>query len=223
MRPASSRVFVLWITVLFLIAAVFTLNSPASAQASARSKRKLLRQSLLSDPPTLTLGSWAAPNAPQPLTSTDTWTGNGGANTNWSDTSNWNNGAPGGQNILINLSSASTVEDDSPTIGTLTLSNAGDSVTIANNTALTVTGNISNAGTITLGSTTTYTYLDIGASNVTLSGSGTVVLGSGNVYNIIDGGGGDTVTNQSTIPGEGTIGNRHLLVDNSTGSTTSDH
>jgi fibronectin-binding autotransporter adhesin len=224
MRPASSRVFVLWITVVSLIAAVFTFNGAASAQASAGSRRKLLRQSLLrqsvlSNASTLTLGTWAAPSAPRPATATDTWTGNGGANTNWSDTSNWNNGAPGGQNILINLTSASTVEDDSPTIGSLTLSNAGDSVTIANGTSLTVGGNISNAGTITLGSTTTFTYLDIGASNVTLSGAGTVVLGSGNVYNIIDATTtGNTLTNQSTIVGMGTIGNGHLVVNNSTGT-----
>src|SRR6202040_2654761 len=40
--------------------------------------------------------------APPPVT-TDTWTGGGGSNTNWSDASNWNNGAiTTGENIVIN-------------------------------------------------------------------------------------------------------------------------
>ncbi len=99
MRTASSRVVSLWIAILCLLAALFSLDGLASAQ-------------------------------------TDTWTGGGGSlNTNWSDASNWNNGAiTSGENVLINLAIAATDGDNSPTIGTLTLSKAGDSVAVPNNT-----------------------------------------------------------------------------------------
>ncbi len=137
------------------------------------------------------------------MVTTETWTGGGGSSdTKWSDASNWNNGAiTNGENILINTTTAATQEDDSPTIGTLTLSNAGDSVTLLNNTVLTVDGNITNNGTITLGATGNSTELDIGAS-LTLSGTGTLVLGTGNT-NYILGTSGVTLTNASNITGVG--------------------
>jgi hypothetical protein len=136
---------------------------------------------------------------------TDTWIG--GSTGNWSTASNWNNGAiTSGENIVIGTTTAATTADQSFTIGTLTLSKSGDSVTVANGEALYVGGNISNAGTITLDSTANYTDLVLDA-NVTLSGSGTLVLGSATPYNTIQASSAFyTLTNQSTIEGQGQIG-----------------
>jgi hypothetical protein len=143
MRPASSRVAILWITVLYLLATFFSIDGPASAQ-------------------------------------TDTWTGKGG-NSNWSSAGNWNDGAiKYDENILINLSTVATDVDQSFTIGTLTLSNAGDSATILNGVTLTIDGNITNNGTITLNSSGGTTGLvlgtEAGGQTITLSGSGKLIL-----------------------------------------------
>jgi hypothetical protein len=198
MRPASSRV-VVWMSVLFILAALFAGESLAFGQNSSPSKRKLSRhlpgQQVLN-------GATTKPDGVRPLIATDTWNGGGGSgNTNWSDASNWNNGAiTTGENIVITLSGAATNEDDNASIGTLTLG-SGDSVTLNQDTTLTVGGNISNAGTITLNSQGYGTALSIGA-NLTLSGAGTVVLGSGGP-NEITGVSGVTLTNASTIVGGG--------------------
>ena len=170
MRPASSRVATLWITVLCLLATFFSFDRAASAQ-------------------------------------TDTWTGKG-ANSNWSSASNWNDGViKYDENILINLSTAATDVDQSLTIGTLTLSNAGDSATILNGVTLTIDGNITNNGTITLNSTGGTTGLvlgtEAGGQTITLSGSGKLIL-SNNANNFIAGD--NTLLNEETISGAGQIG-----------------
>src|ERR1700678_900296 len=111
--------------------------------------------------------------------SQDTWTGNGGT-ANWSNASNWNNGAiTTGENIVINLATAATVDDFNVSIGNLTLSNAGDSVTTTGAT-LTVNGTITNNGTINLAATAggSQGVLYVG-SNSFLTGTGTLVLGNG--------------------------------------------
>ena len=225
MRPSSSRVAAPWMTALCLVATLFSLNSLASAQAAAGQKRKLSQQSLLSQPPLASVASARKTKAAAPPpTTTDTWAGKG-SNIDWSNASNWNNGAiTSGEDILINLTSAATDVDTSsiPAIGTLTLSNAGDSATILNGVALTVGGNISNAGTITLGSVGNATELIVGTSaggqNITLSGGGAVTM-SNNAANYIFGGAGtDTLTNEETISGAGNIGNGQMtLVNTSTG------
>lgn len=221
MRPVSSPAFK-WISVLCVVLAFFAFATLASAQAAAGSKRKLSQQSLYQAPAvgSLALVHAAKPNAAVPLVTTDTWTGGGGADTGWSDAANWNNGAiTSGENIVINLTTAATVVDGTFTIGTLMLGGTGDSATIANGQDLIVDGNISNAGTITLGSTTTYTYLQVGAANITLSGTGTLVLGSATPYNIVQAtASGNTLTNQSTITGAGTIGNGTGLVLSNSGT-----
>ena len=211
MRPACSRV-VLWMSVLSLLAALFAVESFAFGQSSSASKHKLSRQAAPQAAVAATLAP--TPRAVRPLVTTETWTGGGGSSdTKWSDASNWNNGAiTSGENILINTTTAATQEDNSPTIGTLTLSNAGDSVTLVNNTVLTVDGNITNNGTITLDATGNTTELDIGAS-LTLSGTGTLVLGTGNT-NYILGSSGVTLTNASNITGVGNIGNGALVLAN---------
>jgi hypothetical protein len=215
MHPASSRVVTLWITALCLLAALFSLDGLASAQAAAGSKRKLSQQSLLSPHPVASMAAArrATPNAPPPVT-TDTW--QGGASGNWSLASNWNNGAiTSGENILINLTTAATNVDQNFSIGTLTLSNAGDSATINNNVVLTVGGNITNNGAITLNSVGNATELIVGASGIMLNGTGTLNM-SNNSQNFIFGStGADKLTNQQTIQGSGNIGSGQMALANS--------
>jgi hypothetical protein len=156
--------------------------------------------------------------APPPAT-TNTWTGGGGSsNTDWSDASNWNNGAiTSGENILINKTTAATTDDQAFTIGTLTLSNSGDSVTLNNNVVTTVDGNISNAGTITFNTAGNTTGLYFGNS-ITLSGSGAINLGSSNGSYTADylyGAAGSTLTTSSNITGAGNVGNGDLNFANS--------
>jgi len=202
-------------SVFSILAVLFAGENLAFGQSSAPSKRKLSRH--LPGPQVLN-GVAAKPDGVRPLVTTDTWTGGGGSNNNWSDASNWNNGAiTSGESILINLTTAATNEDDNASIGTLTLSNAGDSVTLLNNTTLTVGGNISNNGTITINSGGSATVLDIGAS-LMLSGNGSVVLGTGGP-NFITGAGGAVLTNASTISGGNTgnsdnVGDGALILDN---------
>ena len=77
MRPASSPVVTLWISVLCLLASLFSFSS-ATAQTATK-KHKLSQQ---------------APARVHPLVTTDTWTGGGGSgNTNWSDMPRWRAGA----------------------------------------------------------------------------------------------------------------------------------
>jgi len=218
MRPASSRVVTLWITVLCLLAALPS-NDLATAQA-AGSKHKLSQKSLLSGHPVA--GTVAARRAKQnglPPATTDTWTGGGGSNTDWSDASNWNNGAiTAGENVAISTTTAATTIGTSETfnIGTLTLSNAGDSVTLANNATLEASGNISNAGTITAnaGGNVTGLYLN---NSLTLSGSGTIDLTSNNsnYTGYIYGVSGSILTTSSNIVGAGIVGNGQLNFINS--------
>jgi fibronectin-binding autotransporter adhesin len=205
-RPASSCVATLWITVLCLLATFFSFDRPASAQ-------------------------------------TDTWTGKG-TNSNWSNASNWNDGAiTSRENILINSTTAATDVNENFTIGTLTLSNAGDSATIQNGVTLAMEGNISNAGTltlangaalnafgtsitsisnngtITLNSSGSTTELMLGSTagglTITLSGSGKLTM-SNNVNNIITcGTESDTLVNEETISGAGQIGAGQMTLVNS--------
>ena len=87
------------------------------------------------------------------------------------------------------------------TIGTLTLSNAGDSISTTGSN-LTVDGNIVNNGSINLvaNSFGAQGILTFGA-NSTLSGTGVVLLGNETTQNFITGTGGVTLTNASTIEG----------------------
>ena len=155
------------------------MNGLASAQAAA--KHKLSKRAPVAG--SLSMVRGATRHAPPPVT-TDTWVG--GSTGNWSTSANWNNGAiTTGEDIVIGTTTAATTVDAGFTIGTLTLSKTGDTATIANGVDLVVGGNINNTGTITLDSTSTYTYMNIGA-NLTLSGTGTVVMGGTAQYNIIE-------------------------------------
>jgi fibronectin-binding autotransporter adhesin len=215
MRPASPRAVALWITVLSLLAALFSLSGLALAQAAAGPKRKASQQSAQQGP---IAGSRAAARKARSKATTDTWTGGGGSgNTDWSDASNWNNGAiVSGENIAINATTAATVDDQAFTIGTLTLGNSGDSVTLNNNVLTTVEGNISNAGTITFDAAGNNTGLYINNS-LTLSGNGTINLTStnGQYTGLLYGAAGSVLTTSSNIVGAGTVGNGDLNFINS--------
>ena len=102
MRVSSCRLAPFWFTALCILPALLATAPLASAQQAAGQKRKLSPQSLLNRPTLVTMTARGTkPNAPPPA-STDTWTG-GGSNSNWSNASNWNNGAiTSGENILIN-------------------------------------------------------------------------------------------------------------------------
>lgn len=214
MRSASSRFVTLWITVVCLLASFCAFSGLAAAQSAVASKHKLQTQSAISQVPLAAqLAARGARPAPPPAT-TDTWTGDG-SSADWSNASNWNNGAiASGDNIAISLTTAATIDDANFTIGTLTLSNAGDSVGINNGVTLTVDGNITNNGAISLNSTGNFTELVLGG-NVTLSGTGTVTL-SNNSQNYIFGGTSlDQLTNQETIQGAGQIGHGQMALVNS--------
>jgi len=233
MRPASFRQ-VFGITALCLVTSFFSSDGLASAQAAAQTQRKLSQRSLLNRHPVVGVAAArrAKPNGPPPAT-TDTWTGDG-SNADWSNASNWNNGAiTSGENIAISLTTAATTSDQNFTIGTLTMSNTGDSVTVnggttltvggaisnagtialANNSTMTVAGNMSGAGAITLNSTGNFTELEL-EGNVTLSG-GTLTM-SNNTQNYIFGANSlDQLTNQETIQGAGQIGHGQMALVNS--------
>ncbi len=142
---------------------------------------------------------------------TDNWIGTTG---NWSDPTQWDSGVPvAGENIVIGTTSAASTDDFSIGIGTLTLGNSADALTIPDGVTLTVAGAISNAGTITLAGTSTNTWLEIG-SNVSLTGSGTLILNS-NPNAIWSSDPSNILTNSSTIKGGGSIGNQNLGFVNS--------
>lgn len=151
-------------------------------------------------------------NARTPATN-DTFT-NGAGTGLWSNASNWSGGVPtSSSNVLITGTgtAASVTEDTNSTINNLTLG-TGNTLNTNTNIQLTVDGgSISNAGAITVnGGAATNSELYLGAST-TLSGAGTLTLstttaGGGNTY-LTDSVSGITLTNQSTIQGDGIVGN----------------
>ncbi len=184
MRSAFSRAVTLPISVVCLFAAFFSLDGLASAQAAAGSKHKLSQQALQAQSVVASKAAVRTAAAPPPLT-TDTWTGTAGDG-NWGTAGNWSLGtAPTTSNAVV-IGGTNTVNVNGADVaGTLTLSTTHDTLAIENNTNLTVDGNITNNGAITLNSWNNATDLIIGASS-TLSGTGTVTL-SNNGNNIIEG------------------------------------
>ena len=153
----------------------------------------------------------------------DTWKGGTG---NWSAAGSWsggvpNNGAPSGTtyNVFIdggNAALSAVTLDISAGINSLTV-DADDSLTLDNNTSLTVSGpTITDNGAIHMnGGANANGFLTLGA-NVTLSGAGTLTMtdltGGGDA---VLQGNGTALTNQSTIQGTGIIGNGTLAIVNS--------
>ena len=223
MRPASLRTVVQWMCVPSLILAIsaFAGSSLAQSRSSSRNRHPAGHSLLHEQTVTPTPARATAKTAVAPPNTTDSWTG-GGDGTSWNNASNWNNGIPNSTTVDVTIGTATAAVNDNLTasVGNLTLSNAGDALTIQNGIALTVAGsNINNAGTITLGSSGNLTELVVGLStggtNTTLSGTGTLTL-SNNANNYIFGAAStDTLTNHETIQGAGHIGNGQLTLVNS--------
>ena len=139
----------------------------------------------------------------------------GGASGSWNTGTNWTPSGPpsGASNTCISTASSAVTLNSSGATDNLTLGLNTDSLTIANNTTLSVTagGNISNAGSILIGGGNNGTFLSI-AGATTLSGAGTLTM-SNSTNNQISGGG--TLTNSSTIQGSGQIGAANLTLVNS--------
>src|SRR5579864_9526396 len=194
-----------------ILMAVFVLANLAFAQTTAPSKRALSQTALPTEMFLSTAPSYLAAGSSTllPPATTNTWTGSGG-NTLWSNAGNWSAGAiTSGENIAITKASSATTDDQSFTIGTLTLA-GGDSVTVNPSVSLTVGGNIANNGTITLGTTATGSSLVIGA-NLTLSGSGNVTMSNNANNNIFGSASLNQLTNQETIQGAGRISGLTLV------------
>jgi YVTN family beta-propeller protein len=153
---------------------------------------------------------------------TTNWIGGSG---NWSDAAMWVGGSvpASGANVCIadgTPGTSSVTLDETVTVGNLYI-DSGDTLTISNNTTLTVTGSISNAGQISISAATTTAALIISGS-VSLSGGGTVSLsttgagGTAYIYQY----GGSTLTNvNNKIQGAGEIGYNGLSVVNGAGGT----
>ncbi|HZR76821.1 hypothetical protein [Bradyrhizobium sp.] len=112
-----------------------------------------------------------------------------------------------------------TVGSGLDTFNGVTISH-GTTVTVADHTALDLSGTITDAGTIALSSSGHTTQLEISGS-VSLSGGGAVTMSdvadtTGHVDNfIVSDGSAATLTNSDTIAGAGTIGDSNLTLINS--------
>jgi hypothetical protein len=152
----------------------------------------------------------------------DNWLGGTG---NWSVAGNWSGGVPN-NGVPVNTTYDVFIDKGNAKASAVTLDiNAGinnlaidsdDSLSIRNGSVLRINGSsINNAGKLSLNSTGNFTELVVAGANVTLSGGGTVTL-SNNVGNYIFGATtADTLTNQETIQGAGTIGNGQMTLVNS--------
>src|SRR6266851_3190111 len=216
MRPTSARV-ASWMSVVCILVGLFAFANLTFAQSRSNAKRQLSERPLSS---TAALTAAApvhlATSAVKPPNTSDSWTG-GGDGTSWNNAANWSAGVPNSSTVDVTIGTATAAVNDnlSASVGNLTLSHAADGLTIANGIVLSVFGSaINNAGTITLGSTGSFTELVL-QGNVTLSGGGTVTL-SNNAQNYIFGAvTADTLTNQETIQGAGDIGNGAMTLVNS--------
>ncbi|HTS35843.1 MAG TPA: hypothetical protein VMH04_09240 [Candidatus Solibacter sp.] len=137
---------------------------------------------------------------------TDNWVGTSG---NWSDGSQWDSGVPiAGDNIVISTATANSTDDMSLAINGLTLGNSSDVLIIGDGIALNVSGPISNAGSIQMGSAGANTFLQI-TGNVSATGSGNITLPTTgpNFITGASGTGTEVLTSANTIQGSGNIGN----------------
>ncbi len=154
-----------------------------------------------------------------PASGTTNWAGGAG---NWNDPTKWVGGSVPASNANICISNgagASTVTlNVNPTIGALYI-DSGSVLIVANNTALTVAGNISNAGQIQLVSAANEANLIISGA-VTLSGGGALMMnltgtqGSGSEPYIYQTDSGSLTNVNNTITGAGIIGYNGLVFTN---------
>ena len=154
----------------------------------------------------------------RPDQTNDNWLGGSGT---WSTAASWSLGTvPGsGNNAVITTSGSTVTLNQSGSIAGLTIGSS-DVLSFNNNTALTVTGNISNSnstgsGGLQFNSANNLTGIEINASAVSLTGGGTITM-SANADNYIYGAAsGDVLTNvNNIIQGSGHIGNSSMGLDN---------
>jgi hypothetical protein len=166
--------------------------------------------------PRLTSSFLRPAGAPPPGAVNTTWTGGAG---NFSNAAMWTAGVPNGNfNAFIdggNTVASAVTLDINASLNNLTIS-SGDSLGISNDLGLTVNGtSISNKGQLLLNSVANNTALIVGGSSLTLSGTGVLTM-SNNSQNMIYGTvGTNTLINQSTIQGAGSIGSNQLTLSNS--------
>ena len=151
----------------------------------------------------------------------DSWTAVGSGT--WSNATNWSSGVPNNNSSpLYDVSiengtstNASVVNlDISPTINNLTLA-SNNSLLIPTTQTLTIAGsNINNGGTISSG-VNAGLQLVIAASNVALAGAGALHLSNNSNNTISALLAGNTLTNNATIEGSGTVGGGSLVLNNS--------
>jgi hypothetical protein len=199
-------------SVFTILLAFLTLTNLAPAQAASKRKLSHTAHNNVAGPTPAHKTQSSAPNM------TDNWTG-GGDGSSWNNASNWSGGVPDSSStdVVIGTTTANVNDNIAATIGNLTLSKSGDSLSIGTLQSLTVDGSsIDNNGTLTINGSDccNVTALTIGGSSVTLSGSGTLVM-SNNSHNQINGTAGNQFINQSTIQGVGNIGVGNLTLSNS--------
>jgi hypothetical protein len=142
-----------------------------------------------------------------------------GANGNWSTpATNWSpSGAPNSSsnNVCITDGTSTVTLDTSPSIASLQLA-SGNTLNVGNNDFSVYGPQIINAGQINLNAGSGDSVLIL-YGNTTLSGTGVLTLSANTAGNAIieQGTSGLTLTNQSTIQGEGIIGNNGLALINS--------
>ncbi len=192
MRPASSRVATLWITVLCLLTAFFSLDGLASArQPAVRSKRKL-SQSLQQAPAGLTLARGVKPNA-TPLTTnlpsaatTDnnpvigTLTLSGIARRESTISSSWKGGT-GNWNVSSDWSPSGVPNNGGGNTYNVTIDSGGtDSVTLNQNATINslVLGGTSGSSELQNLSSTAETLTATGATTINETGTLSFANGS---------------------------------------------
>src|SRR5260370_6117351 len=152
MSSASSRAIVKWTRVLAVLLTLFSFANLLFAEPQGVARPKLHNhQRVLSHPPRAATASARINKAAPPNTS-DSWTGLGDG-TSWNNASNWSAGVPNSSTVDVTIGTTTAAVNDNinASVGKLTLSHAGDSLTIGNDQALSVFGSmINNAGTITL-------------------------------------------------------------------------
>src|SRR5271157_1072968 len=151
----------------------------------------------------------------------DDWTGTNSRQ--WNDPGNWSSGVPNSTSVSVVITNTTNnpveISGINPTIANLTLTNSANSLTVDTAQGLTMDGSggstISNAGNILLSGVGSNAFLTITA-NTMQQGVGTMTMSAGGGGTIIEGGA--TLTNNSTIQGNGLIGNGLTLVNQPSGT-----
>jgi hypothetical protein len=151
----------------------------------------------------------------------DVWRGGTGT---WNAAAKWTNGVPNNGTPTGAIYDV-FIDKDAATVSFVTLNiaatindlsiDSGDRLSISDGNSLTLTGNIVNAGKLSLNATNDLTDLIVAAPSVTLSGSGTLMLSNDANNRILGASAADKLINQGIIQGSGQIGAGRLTLANS--------